>query len=652
VIPVVATQLSALMGDAQSHNPLLLASAYSSSGSVGVYMDKMGRIRTVDGWTRRAAAKTTDTGASAAIFRSLYMYRKIAAGVTTRQMLSVLDDGVNEVELYRSTDMGTTQTLIEDFGAASVGSIMNWAMFGDELYMANGVITPRYWDGTSLVNVGATQLVAPTLADGGAGPLNGSGFKYRLVPILANKQRKVGSVPSASLDVQNRRITVNWTADADVSVVGYELYRTSGSGLDFYLVIYIDGRTTVTYTDSLPDADLILKPALSVIAAHGDAPPITHYCVAHKGRMWWGRTSTNPRRWYWSDPGDADSVYQDRNYLELTVAGGDSTGDVTVGGTGEFNQSLILWCENSVWRVSGTGQVIGSAVDWRVVCSNARTGTVSIRAVAKIPDGASFVDAKGDPQRTSGNTLAFLSPQKDIRLFNGNDDTIISFPKADTLLRMNTAHQSKAYAYRDDLHGMFVWVFPIDASTECNYSVAWNYNFGTWHEWAGTNHAHVIVAEDSTEKNVLIAAESRIATGGLLYRLWSGDSQDGGTIEATLMTKPLYPAVEQDGGPDYLQEKRLEAVVLMFTKDAAPTTITVGLLAHDAADSDTPTISRPSTGTSRVRVPARKISTDNNPGQYFHGVGFRLKVSSNASSGPWILQGVTVTSQTLPGQVR
>lgn len=653
MIEPLSLLVPAFYGDAQSQSSFLLAHAYSSSGSVNLYIDKLGRIRSVDGWLRQnASAKTTDTGASAAMFRALFPYRRIASGSVTRQLLCVLDDATNEQELWYSIDQGATFTLITDFGAGSINTIPDFAQFGSELYIANGVIAPRYWDGTTLVSTGATQLAAPTLADAGAGHLNGAGYKYRLVPILANKQRKPGSVASSALDVQNRRITVSWTADADTNVIGYELYRTTGSGLDYYLVSYIDGRTTATYVgDTLPDVDLITRQALAVVASHGDAPPTgAYFCVPHKRRMFWGRTDTYPLRWWYSDPGDADSVYQDTSFTELVDAGGDGIGDVTTGGTGDFENMIVLWCERSVWTLTGTGAIVGVDRDWRKRRSNAKTGTVWHRTVVRVPTGSTYAQADGTLVKTEKPTLAYLTPEKDIRLFDGRDDTIISFPKMDTLRTLNMAHAKKSFAYHDSQHQMFVWVFPANAATEPSYSVAWNYVYGTWHEWTGTSFGHVVSIESSTETGILLAGEALTATGGFIYKLWTGDTRDGASITYTLMTKPLYPPVAQGGPPDLRFTKRMSTAHLLFEKDAAPTTITVGMLPHDAADGDTPIFTRTITGSSRVRVPLRQTSSGSNPGKYFTGKGFRLKLSSSASTGPWILSALELAYQVLSGQ--
>lgn len=658
--------ISAFAGDAQSQNPWSLSALYSPSGSQNLFIDKLGQIRSVDGYQRvNPVPYTTNVGGSVSMIRALYQFNRITGGgasipsvpgTLTRQLLFVLDDQVNEWELWYTTDFGAFGTFISDFGAGSVGAIPDFATFGDQLFITNGVMTPQMWDGAALTATGATQLAAPTLTNTAAGVLNGV-YKYRLVPVVANKVRKPGSVASASLAITDRSIKVDWAADADGTVVGYELYRTSGTGLDYYLVTYIDGRLTITYTDNLLDALLITHTAFGLVASHGDPPPVgAYFCVSHRGRMWWLATNTYPRRGWWSDPGDPDSVYQDRSYTDCTDA--DSLGDVMVGGTGEFNGVLVLWLRQSVWTISGTGQIINGVIDWRKKRSNAVTGAVHHRATARVPAGAIYEDQEGNKQTISGSVLAFLTPLKDIRLFDGISDTIISFPKTTTLARLNLTAAATSYCYVDPTHGMIVWVYPADASTEPSLSVAWNYWFGTWHEWTGTSFGHVISGvENATEQNVVLAGEALKATGAYLYHLWVGSLDPvGGNIICTFMSKGIYPPVAQyygtNGPADMSHEKRLEALYLLFPKDATPTTLTVGILPPDAADGDAPTVSRTLAGSSRVRVPTRMKQGDANPGKFYFGNGWRLKVTSNSSVGPWTLQAIEQLYLPLPGQSR
>lgn len=662
-------------GDGQGENPWTLPNAFSSGGSSNLYIDKAGQIRSIDGYTKQNPTPyTTNIGGSAAMIRGLYQFNRITAGAPppgnvglpgspTRQLLFVLDDGVNEWEIWYSVDIGQTGTFIADLGATCNGTIPDFCTFGDQCFITNGVMVPRMWDGTTLTSVGATQLGAPTSAvTAVAGLLNGI-YTYRLVPIRGYvgsvPQRKPGSVPSTPLAVLNLTVLLGWAADADVAVTGYELYRTTGSSIDLYLVAYIDGRLTVAYTDVLPDRELISHVAMALVASVGDPPPTgTYFCVPHKGRVFWLATDNFPRRGWWSDPGDPDSVYQDRSYTDFTDA--QSLGDRIVGGEGEFNGMLVVWLQKSIWTLSGTGQVINGVIDWRKKRTDATAGAVHHRATAKVPLGAVFTDQEGNKQTVTQATLAFLTPVNDIRLFDGQSDTIISFPKKDTLNRITTFGPYTS-CYVDAAHGMIVWVVSIDngGSAIPNYSIAWNYWFGTWHEWPGTAFGHALGGvEWSAEQNVVLASEVLPATGAYIYHLWSGATQGIGlvAITSTLMTKPIYPPIAQtagiQGAADVGQEKRLEALVLVFPKDASPTTLTVGFLPPDAADTDAPTFTRTLVGSSRVRVPARQKSTDANPGKYFFGTGWRIKLTATATTGPWTLQAIESQYVPIPGKTR
>lgn len=655
-MPLLSQLIPALLGDAQSQSPLLLSTAYSPGGSYNLWINKLGQILTISGYQRQNVVPFTTIGGQAAVIRALYQYRKIAAGNITRQMLFVLDDGANEWQLCYSTDLGATKVNIMDFGPTVVGRIPDFATFGDQVFVTNGITLPQMWDGAALSDVGGVQLAAPTLVVGAAGNPNGT-FKVRIVPIKTDGSRKIGSVASAAINVTGKKITVNWTADTDLTVGGYEVWRTTGSGLDYYLETYVDGRLVVTASLELADWDLITRAVMAVVAAHGDAPPVgVHFCVPHKGRMWWLKTNAFPRRSWWSDPGVPDSVYTERSYTECTDA--QSIGDELKGGTGDYEGMLILWMGRNVWIISGTGTLQNNVIDWRKRRSNATTGTVSVRTVVRVPKGAKYADQDGNIQSLPTNVLAFLTPEKDIRVFDGRGDTIVSFSKSDTLKRMSIAASEKAYGYADDAHGMLCWVFPSDDATEPDLTVAWNYIFGTMHEWIGTPFGHVLPTETATENNVLLAGDARvISPQALIYRLWSGSDQDSEAIPAVLMTKPLFPPVPVSviggSGPDIGYEKRLDRLNLLFERQIGLTSISVGILPYDAADDDVPEVIRdPLFASSRLTVPCRQRQGDANPGKYFHGVGWRIKVSSESTGGPWTLKGIEQLYAVLQGRTK
>lgn len=673
IAPLTLT-IGAFTGEGEGENRWSLPASYSAQGSQNLYIDKLGRIRLIDGFSRLAQYRTNTFNALGAI-RGMYQYNRITSGsggsvpgALTPQILFTLDD-TSTIELWYSTDLGFTGTFIANFGALGT-KIPDFTTFGDQCFITiGGTIAPRMWDGTTLTTAGSTQLAAPTSAVTAiVGLLNGI-YTYRLVPIKGYvgsvPQRKVGSVPSTPLAVQNLTVLLGWTADADVAVTGYELYRTSGSGLDLYLVAYIDGRLTVAYTDVLPDRELLTHTAMALVAAVGDPPPVgTYFCVPHKGRVFWLATDTFPRRGWWSDPGVPASVYTDRSFTDFTD--GESLGDRCVGGTGEFQGMLVVWLQKSIWTISGTGQVINGVTDWRKKRTSATIGAVHHRATARVPNGAIFTDQKGDKQSVQSDVLAYLTPAGDIRLFDGISDTIISFPVKDTLSPLVLgAPQEGAFCYVDEQHGMIVWCIFTGLTSPPVMSIAWNYWFGTWHIWPGTPFLSAVARSEiaTTGSNNIVLAGGALGVAGAtsgIYRLWSGShTQNGATITGTLLTKPIFPPLEQaigfTGSPDMTAEKRLEAMLLLFTKDTTPETLTVSLYPYDAAepgDATPATITRTIAGGSRVRVPAQHPAADANAGQFFFGPGWRLALTSAGAVGPWTLESMQFVYLPLPGKTR
>jgi hypothetical protein len=71
-------------------------------------------------------------------------------------------------------------------------------------------------------------------------------------------------------------------------------------------------------------------------------------------------------------------------------------GDVVTGLVGDFEGMLVVFCERSIWTVTGTGQIVSDIMDWTRTKSNAVTGCVSHRSVVRVPAGAVYTDASGN----------------------------------------------------------------------------------------------------------------------------------------------------------------------------------------------------------------------------------------------------------------
>ena len=648
---------TSFLGTHEGIHPIMLPEVYSPSGSQNGYIDKIGRWKKIPGYSKQTASPiTTNTGGSATRVRNLFPYRKTEGGSVTRQVIGVFDDGVDEWEIWFSTDSGTTFTFISDFGAGSVGAIADMAQYRDTLYITNGVIAPQKWNGTTLSGAGSTQSPTPTAASNPtAGELEGT-YKYKLVTVKSDGTRGRGSITSNVVTVTDTQIDLTWAADADVTVVGYEVYRTTGTGAYFYFVAYVNGRTTVTYTDNIDDLTILEQRPLS---DHGDAPPTgTRFVEPHRDRLWWLGTSANPLRGFWSDLGLPDSVGAS-SYLDFSDA--ETGSDQLTGGFGGFEGMLLVFTERSIWTVSGTGTVIGNVVDFFRTRSNAQAGTVAIRSVVKVPEGSIFVDERGEPSKITSGAVAYLSPYNDIRIFSGDNDTVISTPVKESLAQINYQHRAKIHAFHDVETGHIVWLYPHGSATECNRAVAWNYRLGTWSRWLALPFASAAVLDALGDAQLILVGESDTAKGGYVYEWWDGNSFDGSNIQATWMTNTIYGKAGENvyGGRD----KGVQAVPYtkrwrwadFLIQTIAAVTLTVEWFPGHTPEAGTATGSKtfsPNDTTRDTTQTKVLLKTTAGGGVYLHDEGVRLRISDNASNGSWSLEQFTLAFNILQGLKR
>lgn len=662
-IPLSLQLFDAFLGSQEGIHSVILPDIYSSGGSKNLWIDKYGRAKRIDGYiTQNASPLTTNGGGSAAMFRGLFHYRATVGGSVTRRLIGVLDDAANEWELHYSTDAGVTWTLLEDLGSPSINRIPDFAQFGDDLYITNGVMAPRKLTGTTITTAGATQSPTPTAtASASAGNLLGT-YRYKLLSMVSGV-RQAGSIASASLALQDLQASLTWTADANLSVTGYELYRTTGTGDVFYFVDYVDLRATTAYTDNTADLSILEN---RILEEHGDPPPSgAYFCEPHKQRMWYFRTDAYPTRGWFSDPGLPESVLTTSNFLEFSDS--ETVGDICTGSIGNFEGQEVVGTERAIWTISGTGQVIGNIIDWTRTRTNAQTGWVSHRTVAKIPAGSKYTDQNGKPNVTTVVTLAYLTPLGDIRMFDGDNDLVISHPKKTTLATLNYAQRAKFHCLHDESRAEVTWMFAINNSTEPNWGITWNYRWGVWYdrEWA---FACAVNADDTTHASLLLAGEGLKTTGAYVYQLWSGTSFNGVGFRAQWMTKTLY-GVDDQQQPALSHIKRWRWVDLLFETEQT-TTLNVEWLSGNTPDN---AVAFGSTTASPAALPVlsadgdRLITADGDAiavaqassnllallqtanGRYLHDVGLRLRIFDEGAHASWSLEGMNLAYQILPG---
>ena len=667
-LPIRTQVFDSLLGSQENIHSIILPDVFSSGGSQNLYMDQFARAKRISGYdNQNSSAITTNTGGSTGIFRTLFAFRFMSSGSVTRQILGMLDDAADEQELWTSTDEGVNWTFRGDLGASSVGTIPVIAQFGDECFLVNGVISPRKWNGTTLSTAGGTQSPTPSAV----AVASASGFlvgskQWKLVSVEADGSRHPGSTASTAVQFTDEQATVTWTADVDTDVVGYELYATTGTGKVFYFEDYIDGRTTVTYTSNIQDARLLENRGLE---EHGEAPPTgAHFCVSHKDRMWYLRTDTYPRRGYYSDPGDAESCYLANNYVDFSDIA--DQGDYITGAVGNYEGRLVVGQERSIWTVSGTGQIIGNLVDITRTRANPNIGWVSQRAVLRIPAGARYIDQNGKAQTTEVVTLAYWTPIGDIRIFDGDNDVVVSFPVSTTVRGFNYAHRAKVWAQLDSKRDHATWFFPSGSATEPDKAVTWNWRWGVWYVWTPQPFAHGIEVESASEASVLLASESVIATGGYVYKLWDGNTFNGTNIISQWMTKTIFGLDDNKvQALGFRKRWRYLDALLTSTEGAEPSVEWVEGLAEDYAaghslgtydtsadsiqTSDGEVIQSSDSETlimSTASVHLKKLIKDG--GSYIHSEGIRFRIKDSTDSEPWAIEAFSVAYQLLPGLKR
>ena len=674
--PIQTQTFTVFLGTQEGIHSVALPTIYSSSGSRNLWIDKLGRAKKILGYAKQnSSAVTTNTGASATRLRDLRAYRQTGASFT-RQLLGVFDDGSDEYELWYSTNDGVAWTFIADLGSDSVDAIPDFAQVDNDLFFANGVVAPRIWNGSALSTAGPSAK-SPTITaavNTASGQLNGS-YSWKMVSVDGAEVRSAGSVTSNIIQLQDEQANLSWTADSDTDIVGYELYRTTGTGANFYFVTFIDGRTTTSITDNASDLDILEH---RLLQEHGDAPATgSYFCEPHKQRLWWGRTDTNPRRVFWSDPGEPDQVGAN-NYLDFTDQS--SVGDILTALHGDFEGMLVAFQERSIWTVSGTGQIVSDIMDWVRTKSNAVTGTVSHRSVVKVPAGSVYTDASGQNVTTSRVMLAYFTPLGDIRLFDGNNDIVISTPVKETLKTYLYAQRTKIHAVHDVENGHVVWFWPSATAleAECTQAVVWNYRWGVWYVWPDMPMAASTTIETATDTQIVLTGEAQTTKGGFCYKFFSGDSFDGSNIPARWMTKVVYgtdnswsvrnpqqlmPYIKRFRWLDLIAEAESDVTLTVEWMSGAASDEAVGR--GSASQSIEPLglqlITADGNGIqtddeSNITLPfdsvQKIINLEGSNGDYIQDVGCRIRISDDAANGSWSLEGMTLGFQVLPGATR
>lgn len=661
---------SAARGDHEGINVVQLPDWFSPSESQNLRFTKNGRVEKILGFVQANSTPVTmNTSGEDAEGHALFEYW---GGASTPKIIACfVDNGFyaggtfagDEYEFWVSSDAGATWTFGIDLGQhgtkadADFRPMLTSFEYNDVLYIAVHKENPQQYDGSSFSDAGPSQSPTPTLSVGAAGTPSGV-FECRLVSLIG-KDRQAGSAVSAAVHLNAEKGSVSWTADSNTNVTGYEVYFTTGTGVEFYYVATIDGRTTTSYTMDLSDAEIRQGRPLD---RHGDAPPNdVRICALWKDRGWWGRTEANPSRLYYSDPFRVDEVSPNSFF---DVEGRTRGDDALTGLFGGFQGSLVVFKRHQIFMVGGSGEILEGFADFSVRETSATAGSVGTQCIVDVPAGARFVNEAGGIETLPIATLAYWAPDNTIRIFDGDSDRIISHAKKEFLQTAAGENQQWHFVVEHDRENEEIsWFFTTDNTAsqfnENNVGVMWNYREGAWSELSNTPFSCALTTVDTTGKQLLLCGTvgnlgGTGADDGEVYINKSGNHYNGAgnNITAEWWTKPLL-GVGEEGTPIMNRKKRLRRLEVLTTAQSSSQNLSVEWYG-DYADSGA-TASGSATvdmNGSNVTHVQNRVNMKSAGSDYLSAKAPRLRFFDVSDDAAWAMPGFALEYQVLPGGKR
>ena len=289
----------------------------------------------------------------------------------------------------------------------------------------------------------------------------------------------------------------------------------------------------------------------------------------------------------------------------------------------------------------------------------------------RVPAGSKYSDQTGQIQTTSQSSIVYFTPLGDIRIFDGENDLIISHPLRDTLQAFNYAQRAKIWCLHDSQNDQIMWFFPSGTSTEPDTAAAWNYRYGVWYAWTPQPFGHGCELDTPTDASVLLTGEANTSTGGYVYAYFTGNDFNGAAIDSKWMTKTLY-GINEQGQPSLSTRKRWRWVDLLFrinqnvtltmewlqgsspdnASAIASTTMSPGSQTLITMDGSTILTGDGSSILLAKQSAQVKALLHDDSGNYLHDEGMRLRIGTNSTTGGWALEAMQVAYQILPGLKR
>ena len=298
----------------------------------------------------------------------------------------------------------------------------------------------------------------------------------------------------------------------------------------FVVTDLLAGETS--FIDNVDDRTLLSRQA--EVVNSGEKPPQVEFVFQHRGRAIYLDDDTV----YPSDLNLGESIPPGNSFK---VGQGQDQGDFNTGGSGDFRGEAIIWRERSVWRLQGDGRE-----SWFLIRTAASAGAVSHRTTVRIPSGAKYTDEQGGSGATDRPTYFYVSYDRKMRLFFGDDDVVVSGPLQDTMERVNYVARDKIVAFLHPGYEIVVVGLPLDSSTEINRWVGWDYARGFYYSELSDFYpgvGSIVVAETSAVSDLFLAGNTKTASNGKVYRLFTGDTDNGSDISIRIWEKPTHLGV-------------------------------------------------------------------------------------------------------------
>jgi hypothetical protein len=257
----------------------------------------------------------------------------------------------------------------------SAGVRVAATQYENHIFMGNGNLLPYKYNGTDFTRHGVYPPVsAPTLASNGTGNLAGA-YSWKVTFVNSQSaESDVGPAVSFTVTATGGQVDLTSvpTAAQSWGIGSRRIYRTDAGGTTYKRIATLADNTTTTYTDNIASSS-----AGVTAPTDNGVPPLYNACVYHQNRLF-VNDKANPNFVWYSELAEP-YTFASTNFDLF----GDAAADL-VKGFSVFDNSLVVFCENSqwIWYMEST-----SPSDWRKVKVRSAYGS-------KSPFGSAYFNNK------------------------------------------------------------------------------------------------------------------------------------------------------------------------------------------------------------------------------------------------------------------